>query len=140
MPTPTEVPVREAIDEVGELLRRLVRPVIIHAVDDYLGEEGQLRKDPAIQESPFPDGTPLHRQRIELVDGGVNREEGINVPELQRELPLKRSHIAERVPGGVPRWIGTEEKPTESIRARCGRLGVFKYYFVVSGKPRDLGR
>ena len=77
---------------------------------------------------------------IEAVDVGVDREERIDVAQLERKLLLHRAHVAQRVARWRPGRVAGEEEPAEGVRAGGRAARAFDGDPLLVGQPRHVVR
>ena len=68
---------------------------MVQVLDEVFVQLRELGENEAVEKNSLPEGTPLFLRWVEVVDGGVDREKRINVPQLDRKLFLKRADVAE---------------------------------------------
>ena len=133
------VPVRKRVDELAEFRRGFVREEGIHVLPHPARQDVELGQDPAVQQGSFRGWAARHRAGVEAVDLGVDGEEGVDVPELERKLLLDHANVRQRVARRRPWRVAGQEEPAECIRAGRRRRR-FQRHALACGKAGNIIR
>ena len=119
-PAAAEPPVRERLGERRERPGGVVGQVPVERRPDGGGGGFQVGEDPAVEGGALADRAGAAFARVEAVDGRVDREEGVDIPDLQRELAGGGADIRRGVAARRPGRAGGQEEPAEGVGADLG--------------------